>query len=103
MVTINVKLFVNCDKVGHSVKVCHACPPPQLFPRGNYMASDQAEDGGTWIIDLGASHHITPDHQNLLLYSEYDDNKDIMIGNGNGILITHVNSTAQFTHDCFLT
>ncbi|RVW97528.1 Cucumisin [Vitis vinifera] len=89
MVTINVKLFVNCDKVGHSVKVCHACPPPQLFPRGNYMASDQAEDGGTWIIDLGASHHITPDHQNLLLYSEYGDNKDIMIGNGNGILITH--------------
>ena len=57
------------------------------------MARDQANDSDTWIVDLGASHHITLDLQNLSLHSDYGGNEDIMIGDGNGIPITHVDST----------
>ena len=57
------------------------------------MARDQASDSDTWIVDLGASHHITSDIQNLLLYFDYGGNEDIMIGDGNDIPITYVRST----------
>ena len=57
------------------------------------MARDQANDSDTWIVDSGASHHITLDLQNLSLHSDYGGNEDIMIGVGNGIPITHVDST----------
>ncbi|RVW79466.1 hypothetical protein CK203_050052 [Vitis vinifera] len=40
-------------------------------------------------VDSGASRHITLDLQNLSLYSDYGGNKDIMIGDGSGIPITH--------------
>ena len=57
------------------------------------MARDQANDSTTWIVDSGASHHITSDLQNLSLHSNYGGNENIMIDDGNGIPITHVGST----------
>ena len=57
------------------------------------MARDQANVNDSWIVDSGASRHITLDLQNLSLYSDYGGNKDIMIGDGSGIPITHVSST----------
>ena len=57
------------------------------------MARDQANDNDSWIVDSGASHHIISNLQNLSLHSDYGGNEDIMIGDGNGIPITHVDST----------
>ena len=44
-------------------------------------------------MDSGASHHITSDLQNLSVHSEYPGNDNIVIGDGNGIPITHIGST----------
>ena len=32
MVPINAELFFNCDKAGHSAKVCHSRPPSHFSP-----------------------------------------------------------------------
>ena len=56
------------------------------------MASDQAGDHSTWIVDSGASHDIISNLQNLSLHFEYGGKENIMINNGNDIPITHVGS-----------
>lgn len=40
-------------------------------------------------MDLGVSHHITFDLPNLSIHSEYNDCNDIIVGDGNNILIRH--------------
>ena len=56
------------------------------------MASDQAGDHSTWIVDSGASHDIISNLQNLSLHFEYGGKENIVIDNGNDIPITHVGS-----------
>ncbi|RVW76438.1 Retrovirus-related Pol polyprotein from transposon RE1 [Vitis vinifera] len=83
MVPINDELFVNyVTKLATMCKVCRSQPPPRFSPQANYMARDQANDDDTWIVDSGASHHITSDLQNLSLHFDYGGNEDIMIGDG---------------------
>lgn len=41
------------------------------------------------LFNRGASHHIF-DLQNLFIHSKYSDNKDIIIGDNNKILITYI-------------
>ncbi|RVX10708.1 Retrovirus-related Pol polyprotein from transposon TNT 1-94 [Vitis vinifera] len=54
------------------------------------MASDQAGEHSTWIVDSGASHNIISNLQNLSLHFEYGGKENIMIDNGNDIPITHI-------------
>lgn len=42
-----------------------------------------------WVIDSGASHHVTADSQNLQRPDDYTGTEDITMGNGNKIPITH--------------
>ena len=43
-----------------------------------------------WIVDFGASHHISSNFQNLSMHSKYGGHDDIIIGDGNQVLITHI-------------
>ncbi|KAH0669776.1 hypothetical protein KY285_023930 [Solanum tuberosum] len=100
-----------CDKPGHHVKQCqkllailflingtgsdgHTRNNTQSQtqqPHANYATHNTGNDGN-WLVDSGASHHVTQDIQNLSLHSDYDGSEDIMLGDGNEHKITHTRS-----------
>ncbi|KAF5442310.1 hypothetical protein F2P56_034980, partial [Juglans regia] len=43
-----------------------------------------------WVVDSGASHHITSDMSKLSIHSEYDGTDEVIIGDGSGLAISHV-------------
>ncbi|KAH0643613.1 hypothetical protein KY285_034361 [Solanum tuberosum] len=97
-----------CDKPGHHVKQCRKllailslingtrsdghtrnnAQSQTQQQRANYATHNTSNDGN-WLVDSGASHHVTQDIQNLFLHSNYDGNQDIMLGDGNEHKITY--------------
>uniref|UniRef100_A0A804JXP8 Uncharacterized protein n=1 Tax=Musa acuminata subsp. malaccensis TaxID=214687 RepID=A0A804JXP8_MUSAM len=72
-----------CDKVGQSAKVCRSrprLPTPSHWPQANLLTTPTPSQSN-WIVDSGASHHITADLQNLSLHNPYGGDEDIIIGN----------------------
>ena len=47
-----------------------------------------------WLLDLGASHHVTFDPRNILDSTSYDGPDEIIIGNGKGLNITRIGSSS---------
>ncbi|KAJ1699274.1 hypothetical protein LUZ63_007786 [Rhynchospora breviuscula] len=47
----------------------------------------------TWFLDSGATTHVTPDINNLSFHQPYKGTDSVHIGNGAGLLITHIGST----------
>ncbi|KAL5747359.1 hypothetical protein ACOSQ2_024656 [Xanthoceras sorbifolium] len=60
-------------------------------PQAHYVANN-ALNNPAWLLDSGASHHVTTDLSNLSLYAPYIGSNDVMIGDGTGLSITHTNS-----------
>lgn len=48
-----------------------------------------------WVVDSGASHHLTTDLNNLALHSEYNGTKKVTIGNGKTLPISHIGSSVM--------
>ncbi|RVW75390.1 Retrovirus-related Pol polyprotein from transposon RE2 [Vitis vinifera] len=46
-----------------------------------------------WLLDSGASHHVTADLSNLSLHTPYTGFDDIMIGDGSSLPITHTGTS----------
>ncbi|RVW55344.1 Retrovirus-related Pol polyprotein from transposon RE1 [Vitis vinifera] len=56
-----------------------------------------------WLLDYGASHHVTSDLQNLFLHYDSTGHNDIMIGDDTSLPITHTgSSTLQSSPHSFL-
>ena len=47
-----------------------------------------------WIVDSGASHHITTDLANLSFHSPYTASDQLVIGDGSGLHISHTGSVS---------
>ncbi|KAK2988699.1 hypothetical protein RJ640_012735 [Escallonia rubra] len=60
-----------CDKFGHLTKVCHSTTHIALEPQANFASKQHNNSPTNWVMDIGASHHITTDTQNLQAYLEY--------------------------------
>ena len=82
-----------CDKPGHSAKTCRSRGQPSSRPQANYADGDSTYGNNNWVLDSGATHHITSDLQNLSIHSDYVGNEDVIVGNGNGISISHTGSS----------
>ncbi|KAJ0047753.1 hypothetical protein Pint_17090 [Pistacia integerrima] len=59
--------------------------------------SDVGTSNDNWVLDFGATHHITSDLQNLSMHSDYAGNDDIIVGNSTGISISHSGSSTLTT------
>ncbi|KAL0800873.1 hypothetical protein Bca101_056048 [Brassica carinata] len=120
-----------CGIQGHTVKYCpefrivrgSQAQHSQHLPYGNaYPQNSQQQqwkpranvammtgDTSTWLLDSGASHHMTSNLANLSLHSPYnggDDNggDDVLLGDGSGLSISHTGSLSlpSLKHPFFL-
>ena len=109
-----------CLKFGHVAKACYfryeADPSyqgrpatPQAYaanptPYQNHTPTS-ASTSTEWILDSGATNHVTTDLNNLSTFFNYDGNDMLQIGNGAGLPILHIGSSklSFSTHSISLT
>lgn len=95
-----------CHTKGHSLQKClvfqgkHPSirpPPPPSFstnPQAHVAQASASMVSPQWLLDSGASHHVTQDLANLSLHQPYDGAEEIIIGDGSGLPITHTGSVS---------
>ena len=93
-----------CGTHGHGAK---HCPHLQTFqagqqlqqsspftpwqPRAN-LAVNAPYNAENWLLDSGATHHLTSDLNNLSLHQQYHGGDDVTITDGSSLQITHTGS-----------
>ena len=96
-----------CRIQGHTAKYC---PSYKLIPIASPTNNNSgllktpwppkahcattSSHNNPWLLDSGASHHITSDLNNLSIHTPYDGADDIMIGDGTNLPITHTGFTS---------
>ncbi|RWR81507.1 hypothetical protein CKAN_01019400 [Cinnamomum micranthum f. kanehirae] len=95
-----------CRLQGHTAKRCPSfrlVPVQPSFPSNTsptnppwqpqaHLATSPSTNP-SWLLDSGASHHVTSDLSNLSLHTPYLGNDDIMIGDGTNLPITHTGTS----------
>ncbi|CAJ2654481.1 unnamed protein product [Trifolium pratense] len=78
-----------CDKPGHSAKICYKIRGfPKRYgtkPTANIAQNQAAKQNASWIMDTGASHHISQDLQQLTLANSYPGADQVTVGDGTGL------------------
>ena len=106
-----------CQVCGHQGNTAKRCPSfkfvPQEtdFPKTNnnpnswqqqaHLATSNSPNTLSWLLDNGASDHITSNLNNLSLHTPYTSSDDVMIGDGSSLRITHTGSTTLQTFSNF--
>ena len=62
------------------------------------MVSASSYNPGNWILDSGATHHLTTDLNNLALHQPYAGGEEVTIADGSGLPISHTGSTSLTTN-----
>ncbi|KAE8725678.1 hypothetical protein F3Y22_tig00008262pilonHSYRG00055 [Hibiscus syriacus] len=89
-----VLMFVHSLVASNGVVLKYQPPSPRQA-QANVATTHPSNT--TWLLDSGASHHVTTDHNNLALHNPYDGTNEIMIGDGSGLPISHTSSTSLTT------
>lgn len=69
-----------------------ACPQLQSNEFSANCAATSKTQDSKWLIDSAASHNITGDLVNLSIHSEYDGTDEVMLGDGTGLVVSHIGS-----------
>jgi hypothetical protein len=62
-------------------------------PQANF-SSPSPSTTASWLLDSGASHHVTADLNNLSLHTPYNGQDDVMLGDGSNLPISHIGSVS---------
>jgi gag-polypeptide of LTR copia-type len=102
-----------CSKLGHVAKACYFRYDADPTYRGKpahyqaYVAQPQSSiaSSSEWVLDSGATNHVTHDLNNLSAFFNYDGNDSLQIDNGATLPILHIgSSTLSFSsHSISLT
>ena len=95
-----------CGVFGHSARRCSQLQTQALAlsqggssnlqhyqPRAN-VASSFPYNTAPWLLDSGATHHLTSDLNNLSLHQPYHGGDEVAIADGTGLQITHIGSAS---------
>lgn len=75
--------------------------PPSSFHNNRSQNAPQANTlnvlksvvvSSPWLLDRGAFQHVTNDLNNLSLHASYDGTKELIVGDGKALKITHFGS-----------
>nr|KYP46384.1 Retrovirus-related Pol polyprotein from transposon TNT 1-94 [Cajanus cajan] len=95
------KIFCQyCDKPSHTAKVCyklHGYPKRNNEPAAHHARTLPQNVPNNWILDSGATHHITNDLDNLHLTNSYRGQDQVIVGDGTALPITHTGTTILHT------
>ncbi|CAA7049059.1 unnamed protein product [Microthlaspi erraticum] len=93
-----------CGVFGHSARRCPQLPQQQApasgllptpqrpwQPQAN-VATASPHPSAAWLMDTGATHHMTSDLHNLSHNQPYSGNDAVLIGDGSGLSISHTGS-----------
>lgn len=95
-----------CGVQGHSAKRCsqlqlqggsfgrnqqHTNASTPWQPRANVFDAP-SYNANNWILDSGATHHLTMNLNNLSLHQPYFDGEEVTIADGSGLPISHTGS-----------
>ncbi|CAA0833068.1 Unknown protein [Striga hermonthica] len=80
-----------CEKPGHTAKNCFKINPPRRGGQGSARQAHMASRSvpSDWIVDSGATHHITNDLGSLQLTTPYYGDEHVVVGDGSSLPITH--------------
>ena len=70
---------------------------PSWQPRAN-AAQATLYNPNAWLLDSGATHHLTYDLNNLALHQPYTGGDEVAIADGSGLKITHIGSASIHTN-----
>ncbi|PKU68153.1 5'-3' exoribonuclease 2 [Dendrobium catenatum] len=84
-----------CSKTGHTASNCwYRCnlqyvPSTPTNQRAYYTQTQPSSNTSAWILDSGATSHLTPDLSNLTNTSSYHGLDSVSVANGSTIPIQH--------------
>lgn len=61
------------------------------------MVVSQSYNPNNWVVDNGATHHLTSDLNDLLLHQPYTGGEDMTIADGSALAISHTGSSSLNT------